>query len=346
MYNANNSLSDTMKLRNYIIAAAAVMMLAACSQPQGKKVAVVYFSKSGNTQAVAEAFAETLNSLTDQKDANLFRAELISLTPTTPYPEDYQATIEESREECLQDLGRELSNATLKDLDKYDVIFLGYPVWFGTYAPPVKTFAEANNLLAGKKVVPFCTFGTGGRVSSVNALKALCPDAVIVDSYGLRDKRMDQTADEVSYFVSTIAADLLKECCGKDCEGKKDCCKEKEANADKACCKEKVEGAEKACDGHHHHHHAEGEVCEDGCCDKETWRELTAEDLTIFNSAVADFTRMQLEPINVKNEALPGANRIYECTTVGRDGEPQRAQAYILAPLGGGKPELTAVERL
>ena len=104
-----------MKLRNYIIAAAAVMMLAACSQPQGKKVAVVYFSKSGNTQAVAEEFAETLNSLTDQKDANLFRAELISLTPTTPYPEDYQATIEESRDECLQDLGRELTNAALKD---------------------------------------------------------------------------------------------------------------------------------------------------------------------------------------------------------------------------------------
>ena len=333
-----------------MIAAAAILLTAACSQPQGKKVAVVYYSQTGNTQAVAEAIAGTLNSLTGENDANLFNATLISLVPVKPYPDTFEATIEESRDECLQDLGRELTNATLKDLDKYDVIFLGYPVWFGTYAPPVKTFAEANNLLSGKKVIPFCTFGTGGRVSSVNALKALCPDAVIIDSYGLRDKRMDQAADEVGYFISTITTSLLKECCGKDCdakkdcEGKKDCCKEKAVGTDKACCKEKAEEAEKSCCGKHQH--AEGKGCEDGCCDKNSWRELSAEDLTTFNSAVEGFSRMQLEPVSVKNEALPGANRIYECTTQGRNGESQRVQAYVLAPMGGGKPELTAVERL
>ena len=331
-----------MKLRNYIIAAAAMLMLAACSQPQGKKVAVVYYSKTGNTQAVAEAIAETLNSLTDQKDANLFCAELISLTPANPYPEDYQATIEESRDECLNDLGRELTNAALKDLDKYDVIFLGYPVWFGTYAPPVKSFLEANNFLAGKKVVPFCTYGTGGRVSSVAKLAEVCPDAKIIDSYGLRGNRIDQAADEVSFFISGIAKCLLcdkKECCkeGEECCGEKKeaCCNEKKDE----CCGEKKE----ACCGEHQH--ADGEVCTDGCCDKEAWRELSAEDLAAFQAATAEFTRMPLEPVRVKNVALAGANRIYECTTKNREGETVTAQAYVLVPMGEGTPELTAVER-
>ena len=364
-----------MKLRNYIIAAAALLMLAACSQPQGKKVAVVYYSKTGNTQEVAEAIAETLNSLTDQKDANLFCAELISLTPANPYPEDFQATIEESKDECFQDLGRELTNAELKNLEKYDVIFLGYPVWFGTYAPPVKTFLAANNFLAGKKVVPFCTYGTGGRVSSVAKLAEVCPDAKIIDSYGLRDSRMDQAADEVSFFISTIAEKLLKECCckdkaeGKECcknADKKECCKDAEAKEcckdgekkecckdaetkecckdaeKKECCGEKAEGKE--CCGKHQH--ADGEVCTDGCCDKEAWRDLTEEDLTIFNSAVEGFNRMPLEPVRVKNVALAGANRIYECeASTPFDNGKAKVQAYVLAPVGGGKPELTAVER-
>ena len=296
-----------MKLRNYIIAAAALLMLAACSQPQGKKVAVVYYSKTGNTQAVAEAIAETLNSLTDQKDANLFCAELISLTPANPYPEDYQATIEESRDECLNDLGRELTNATLKDLDKYDVIFLGYPVWFGTYAPPVKSFLEANNFLAGKKVVPFCTYGTGGRVSSVAKLAEVCPDAKIIDSYGLRGNRIDQAADEVSFFISGIAKCLLcdkKECCK---EGE-ECCGEKK----EACCNEKKE----ACCGEHHHH-ADGEVCTDGCCDKEAWRELSAEDLAV--DVVVRFIAEYLPAAPVADEDAMDVVRIAGIQR-GRDG--------------------------
>ena len=189
-----------MKLRNYIIAAAAMLMLAACSQPQGKKVAVVYYSKTGNTQAVAEAIAETLNSLTDQKDANLFCAELVSLTPVNPYPEDYQATIEESRDECLNDLGRELTNAALKDLDKYDVIFLGYPVWFGTYAQPIATVLATQDF-KGKKVVPFCTFGSGGLESSVKNIQEKLPDAEILPGYGVRQARLKAAPAEVERFL-------------------------------------------------------------------------------------------------------------------------------------------------
>lgn len=299
-----------MKIRNLIIAAVSFLALAACSQPQGKKVAVVYYSKTGNTQIVAEAIAKTLSDLTGDKDTPLFDVSTVSLTPVNPYPEDYRATIEESRDECLGDLGREIVEPALKDLEKYDVIFIGYPVWFGTYAPPVKSFIDANSRLAGKKIVPFCTYGTGGRISSVAKLAGNCPEATIVDSYGLSDKRLDKVTEEVEYFISSIAGKLLSECCEEESE---DCCK--------------------------------GHDCTDGCCDKESWRELSEEDIAIFHSATENFSRMKLEPARVKDASLAGANRIYECMSEGFSGEKVKVEAYILVPSGGGKPELSAVER-
>ncbi|MBO4570680.1 MAG: NAD(P)H-dependent oxidoreductase [Bacteroidales bacterium] len=321
-----------MKVRNYIIAAAALLMLAGCTCNQGKKVAVVYYSQTGNTKVVAEAIAKTLNDLTGPDGKALFNAKLVSIEPVKPYPDTFEATIEESREECMKNLGREIKDPVLKDYDKYDVIFIGYPVWFGTYAPPVKSFLEANNKLAGKTVVPFCTYGTGGRVNSASTLAYNCPDAKVIDSYGISDKRLDQVDDEVSFFISTIAGKLLKDCC-KEGECKKDgeCCKK-----DEGCCKK-----DEDCCGKH----AEGETCTDGCCDKESWRELTEEDSAIFAAATENFDRMPLEPLRVKNVTLPGANRIYECITETRFGDKPKAEVYVLVPAGEGKPELTAVER-
>ena len=60
----------------------------------------------------------------------------------------------------------------------YDIIFLGYPIWFGTYALPMKTFIKYNSL-AGKTLVPFCTFGSGGLASSLADLAKDQPMATV-----------------------------------------------------------------------------------------------------------------------------------------------------------------------
>ncbi len=315
-------------VKTMLVLATAIMAATACG-PKKEAAAtdneeaklVLYYSQTSNTKTVAREIATRLG------------ADIEEIIPLKPYEGDLQATVERCRQEREEGITSEIQPLT-SDLSQYDVIFLGYPVWFGTYAPPVKSFLEANNFLAGKKVVPFCTYGTGGRVSSVAKLAEVCPDAKIIDSYGLRGNRIDQAADEVSFFISGIAKCLLcdkKECCkeGEECCGEKkdECCGEKK----EACCGE--------------HQHADGEVCTDGCCDKEAWRELSAEDLAAFQAATAEFTRMPLEPVRVKNVALAGANRIYECTTKNREGETVTAQAYVLVPMGEGTPELTAVER-
>ena len=74
------------------------------------------------------------------------------------------------------------------------------PIWMGTYAPPVEAAISAMNL-DGKKVVPFCTFGSGGLDTSTNDLKAKLPNAEILPGYGVRAARLDAVKAEVDYFL-------------------------------------------------------------------------------------------------------------------------------------------------
>ena len=86
------------------------------------------------------------------------------------------------------------------NLANYDVIFLGYPVWFGTYAPPMGAFLNQFDL-SGKKIVPFCTFGSGGLDSSIKDLKEKQPNAEVLAGYGVRAARMKAVPNEVDQFL-------------------------------------------------------------------------------------------------------------------------------------------------
>ena len=85
----------------------------------------------------------------------------------------------------------------------YDWVFIGYPIWFGTYAPPIASLLEKVDL-SGKWVVPFCTFGSGGLESSAKDLTEKQPDAKVMPGYGVRAARMDVMPAEVESFLKTI----------------------------------------------------------------------------------------------------------------------------------------------
>ena len=80
------------------------------------------------------------------------------------------------------------------------MIFIGYPVWFGTFAPPVASFLDQVDL-SGKKVVPFCTFGSGGLESSTKDLATKQPQAEILPGYGVRAARLDAVPKELDNFL-------------------------------------------------------------------------------------------------------------------------------------------------
>ena len=141
-----------------------------------------------------------------QEIASRLGADLEEVVAVKPYDGDFQATINRSMKERQEGVTPDIKPLKA-DLSKYDVIFLGYPIWFGTYAPPVATLLSQVDL-SGKKVVPFCTFGSGGLEASIKDLAEKQPKAELLAGYGVRAARLDAMPKEVEQFL--IASGFLK----------------------------------------------------------------------------------------------------------------------------------------
>ncbi len=148
---------------------------------------VLYYSQTGSTEKVAQIIAAKTGA----------DCEKFAVTPA--YDGDFNATIARCQEEMKDGSLPELTPLT-KDVAKYDTIYLGYPIWFGTYAPPVAALLKNVNL-KGKVVVPFCTFGSGGLEASVANLKAALPETQILDGYGVRTARVAKAEAEVACYM-------------------------------------------------------------------------------------------------------------------------------------------------
>ena len=170
---------------------AAMLVAVSCGSKKQEapkqKVLVIYYSQTATTKAVAQELAAKLG------------ADVEEIVPVKPYDGDFPATIARWQQEREQGVLPELKPIKA-DLAQYDVIFLGYPVWGGTYAPPVAAFLETADL-SGKKIVPFCSFGSGGLDTSVRALKEKLPGAEIQPGYGVRKARLNAMPAEVDNFL-------------------------------------------------------------------------------------------------------------------------------------------------
>lgn len=174
----------------------AAFTMAACSSGKtsapvdnsnASKYLVLYYSQTGATKAVAEEMARLLD------------ADIEAVQARVPYDGDFDQTV--ARGQTERSRGEMPELLPLKsDISKYECIFLGYPIWFGTYALPVATLVKQMDF-AGKKVVPFCTFGSGGLTESAAQLKAALPKADIRDGYGVRTARIPAMPAEVSAFL-------------------------------------------------------------------------------------------------------------------------------------------------
>ena len=166
---------------------AAVILAVSCGQNKPQKALVLYYSQNGATAQVANAIASAIG------------ADMEEVVALNPYDGDFGATIARCQEEMANGVLPEIEPIKA-NLDAYDVIFLGYPIWFGTYAPPVQALVNTIDL-NGKKVVPFCTFGSGGLDSSTRDLQAKFPEAEILPGYGVRTARVEAIPAEVDHFL-------------------------------------------------------------------------------------------------------------------------------------------------
>ncbi len=127
----------------------------------GQKVLVAYFSWGGNTRKAAHK----IHALTG--------GDLYEIRTVKEYPTAYKAAVADARTEFEQNLRPELKGP-LPDLKQYDVIILGYPIWFGIEPMAVKTFVESADL-SGKTILPFATSGGSGITESVADLRQTLP---------------------------------------------------------------------------------------------------------------------------------------------------------------------------
>lgn len=174
-------------MKRILFLALTLLLALACNRSQSPKVLVLYYSQGGTTEKVALAIQAALG------------ADIEAIVPVEPYDGDFQATVERGRKELQEGILPELQPMKA-DISAYDVIFLGYPVWFGTYAQPIATVLATQDF-KGKKVVPFCTFGSGGLESSVKNIQEKLPDAEILPGYGVRQARLKAAPAEVERFL-------------------------------------------------------------------------------------------------------------------------------------------------
>lgn len=139
--------------------------------PQGtgeSKILVAYFSCTGTTETVANAAAEALG------------ADIYQIQPQEPYTDadlDYNDDGSRAGREQSDAATRPAITGDVEDMAQYDIVFLGYPIWWGQAPRIVSTFLESYDF-GGKTIVPFCTSGSSGIGSSADDLHSLCADSV------------------------------------------------------------------------------------------------------------------------------------------------------------------------
>ena len=162
---SSNPLSTMKKINTCILVLVSLLTMASCAPKAGThKNLVVYYSQTGSTQMVADLLATSLN------------ADMLCLQCETPYPDTFEATIEESRDEVKNNTGRALTNGTIADLNLVDTVFIGFPIWWNTAPRIINTFIEANPALAGKTVAFFATSGGSNLENSDQVFKAQYTD--------------------------------------------------------------------------------------------------------------------------------------------------------------------------
>ena len=129
------------------------------------KILVAYFSCTGNTEKVANTIAQTVGGT------------LYQITPAAPYTSaDLNWNNQSSRSsvEMADENSRPALSGEALDLENYDIVFLGYPIWWDLCPRPVNTFLEKYDF-SGKTVIPFATSGSSSIANSVKQLKRLYP---------------------------------------------------------------------------------------------------------------------------------------------------------------------------
>ena len=156
----------------------------------GSKSLVIYFSWSGNTENVAK-------SIQSQTDSDIFE-----IVPATPYSDDYDTVVDLAQEE-QRSKARPAISGTIKNIADYDVIYVGFPNWWGDMPMILYTFFDTYDL-SSKTIALFCTSGGSGLSGTVNEVKSLEPNATVTEGLHIGSGSSSNPDKAVSEWLNDI----------------------------------------------------------------------------------------------------------------------------------------------
>jgi len=136
------------------------------------KILIVYLSRTNNTKTIAEIIHKNVGG------------SLVALELKTPYPENYQATVQQVVNENQTGYLPPLKTR-IDSIQNYDVVFVGFPTWGMKLPPPMKSFLRQYDL-SGKTIVPFNTNDGYGIGNSFDTVKELCPKSKILEGFSIK----------------------------------------------------------------------------------------------------------------------------------------------------------------
>ena len=168
---------------------------AAADQP---KALIVYFSRVGNSAFQADVDVASSASLNAAEDGTLLGnmqvltnmiaahtgADVFEIQVTDLYPSAYRATTNQAKQEQSDNVRPALA-AQVENMADYDVIYLGYPNWWGELPMAVCTFLESYDF-SGKTIVPYCSHEGSGLGGGPRQIAELCPNATLLDGFAVR----------------------------------------------------------------------------------------------------------------------------------------------------------------
>lgn len=166
------------------------------SEANDAKALIAYFSRSGNTREVATEI---------QKQTN---GEIFEIIPEKPYTEDYDTMLEIGKEEQQKKTRPAISGA-IDDLENYNVIFLGYPIWWGDMPMILYTFLDSYDL-SGKTIIPFCTSGNSGLSRTLDSIQGLEPDATVLNGLHIGNSSAADPGEAVREWLSGLASGMAE----------------------------------------------------------------------------------------------------------------------------------------
>ncbi|RWP85538.1 MAG: flavodoxin [Mesorhizobium sp.] len=156
----------------------------------GAKGLVAYYTRTGNTRVIARQISRAL------------RADIFEIATVDPYPEDYKqqvAVAEQQRESGFEPA----LAATVPDIESYETVFLGFPIWGMTAPSVIRSFLSKHDL-SGKTLVPFITHGGYGTGQSLKVLADHAPGARLIEGFSKQCDQERQTLDEVTGWLGRV----------------------------------------------------------------------------------------------------------------------------------------------